>query len=110
MSRVTLTILKEKTFIEKIITRIKALEFSKPYRTYWLAKMRLHGSFFVQGLVGLVTLSFFQPNLTRKPSQLLALATSELNEYKQLGRVKDKEDLNTEIDEWLTKFTDRDKK
>lgn len=63
-------------FDRRLTDFVRNLDFSKPYRKRFGWHMAVYFAFFVQGLLGLITLTIFSRNLTAKPSGYLAAQRS----------------------------------
>jgi len=77
--------------------RIKLIHFSKYHTKLWLARFALNISYMLQGFIALLTLNFIEPNLSRKPSQWVALRRSDAHDYQEL--VNEKKDLEKQKEE-----------
>lgn len=64
--------------------RAKLIHFSKYHFKLWFARIALNFSYVLQGLIGIVTLNFIEPNLSMSPSQRVALRKSDAHDYQSL--------------------------
>lgn len=79
--KVTVKVQKKRSWWDATKTRLSKFRFSKPFQKLWLYKMWLSGAFFLQGLGGLLTLQWFTPNMTAKPSMWVASQKSNCNDW-----------------------------
>ena len=91
------------------LIRIKTFRFSAPFRKLLRYKMWLSGAFMLQGLIGLVSLQFFSPSLSGKPSRYVASQRARCNEHTEYEQqVKEAEKAGESVSEVKAPLSEED--
>jgi hypothetical protein len=106
---------KKKSLKERVLTVINNVRKAdkESYRVFWLSQ-RLNGMYVLQGLVGLFSLTMYQPMWTSGASLKLSVAISDQrakNKIKKEASLPEDEKTAVEkpkdFDDWLKKFQEQ---
>lgn len=79
-----------RNFFARTWNKLKAIQFNKENYKFYAAHMFLNLMFFTKGLVGLITLGLFNPNITAKASIYLARTRKDVTDLRA-GKILDEE-------------------
>lgn len=98
-----------KTFMEKVVYffktqyhKVKSIKFTKKHFKLWEFRMIASLAYTVKGVVGLLTLNFFDPDITFTPTHLIATIQSDI-ECDEFDK-KLKEDVDGELSKEVPEY------
>lgn len=99
--KVTVTVTTERPLLSRIKLLFKRIRFEKPFRKLWMYRMWMHSMFIAQGAAAFFSLSFFNPNLTARPSRYVATQKHDCDEIlkEEAKHAEQQEKLKQEAEE-----------
>ena len=87
-----------RNFFQRTWNKLKAIEFNKPNFLFYVSHMRLTLMFFIKGLVGLVSLGLFNPDVTAKASISLVRRRKDVSDLRAEAILEDEVDAGIDIE------------